>query len=68
MLQSQALHLFKSTFDYLPSVIAFAPGKISLLGCRVDGSDGWVCSLATHLGTMVVGSMAVGHVHLLLVF
>ena len=68
MLQSQATDFFQSPFAYKPSVVAFAPGIINLLGCQVNGGDGRVCSLATHLGTMVVGSMAAGNVQSLLHF
>lgn len=66
ILQNQALRLFKSSFDYTPSVFAFAPDRVNLMGSQTDESDGLVCSFAIQMGTMVAGSIAPGNVLILL--
>lgn len=61
-LRDKAVALFKATFDEKPSIFAYAPGRVNFIGEHTDYCDGFVCPLAIHLGTAVVGRAVPGTV------
>ncbi len=61
-LRDKAVALFKTTFDEKPSIFAYAPGRVNFIGEHTDYCDGFVCPLAIHLGTAVVGKAVPGTV------
>ena len=38
-----------------PTICAFAPGRVNLIGEHVDYNDGFVLPMATPVGTMIIG-------------
>ena len=52
--QGQAISLFRSTFDSEPTVGAFAPGRVNLIGEHTDYNDGFVFPMALHGKVCVV--------------
>ena len=47
----KASHKFVDTFGCTPTVAAYAPGRIEVLGNHTDYNEGWVLSAAIDLGT-----------------
>ncbi|KAK8795722.1 hypothetical protein WA158_000378 [Blastocystis sp. Blastoise] len=54
-LRAQAVKLFKAHFPKEPNVGVIAPGRVNLIGEHTDYNDGFVCPLAIHLATCIVG-------------
>ncbi len=44
---------FRQHFGTLPEVVAFAPGRVNLIGEHTDYNEGWVLPAALDLGTLV---------------
>ncbi|MGB9723429.1 MAG: galactokinase [Chloroflexia bacterium] len=44
---------FRRHFGALPEVVAFAPGRVNLIGEHTDYNEGWVLPAALDLGTLV---------------
>ena len=61
-LRDEAIALFNKTFGYRPNVFSFAPGRVNFIGEHTDYCEGFVCPLAIHLGTVVVGCSVAGSV------
>lgn len=62
VLRDQAIKLFNENFGERPSIYAFAPGRVNFIGEHTDYCEGFVCPLAIHLGTAVVGKKVPGNV------
>ena len=60
--RDKAIALFKKTFEYEPTVFAYAPGRVNFIGEHTDYCEGFVCPLAIHYGTAVVGKAVPGNV------
>ena len=55
-LQADLLRAYRETVpDDQPTLCAFAPGRVNLIGEHVDYNDGFVFPMAIPLGTMIVG-------------
>ena len=55
-LQADLLHAYRETFPGdQPTLCAFAPGRVNLIGEHVDYNDGFVFPMAIPLGTMIIG-------------
>ena len=55
-LQTDLLKAYQAEFDNdQPSICAFAPGRVNLIGEHVDYNDGFVFPMAIPLGTMIIG-------------
>ncbi|XP_028395632.1 galactokinase-like [Dendronephthya gigantea] len=52
----EAEELFEKYFKTKPSVAAFAPGRVNLIGEHTDYNDGFVLPMAISLITVIVGS------------
>ncbi len=55
-MQNQAIHddllrKFRTHFNREPEVVAYAPGRIEVIGNHTDYNEGFVCSAAINLGT-----------------
>ena len=61
-LRDKAIELFKESFNDRPSVYAYAPGRVNFIGEHTDYCEGFVCPLAIHYGTAVVGKLVPGNV------
>ena len=61
-LRDKAIELFKESFNERPSVYAYAPGRVNFIGEHTDYCEGFVCPLAIHYGTAVVGRLVPGNV------
>ena len=61
-LRDKAIELFKENFNERPSVYAYAPGRVNFIGEHTDYCEGFVCPLAIHYGTAVVGKLVPGNV------
>ena len=61
-LRDKAIQLFNQNFGERPSVFAYAPGRVNFIGDHTDYCEGFVCPLAIHLGTVVVGKLIPGTV------
>lgn len=46
----------KEFHDERPTIAAFAPGRVNLIGEHSDYNDGFVFPMAIEVGTMVVGA------------
>ena len=62
VLRDQAVELFNKNFGERPSIYSFAPGRVNFIGEHTDYGEGFVCPLAIHLGTAIVGKKAPGNV------
>ncbi|OAO12978.1 galactokinase [Blastocystis sp. ATCC 50177/Nand II] len=60
-LRDKAIELFKESFNDRPSVYAYAPGRVNFIGEHTDYCEGFVCPLAIHYGTAVVGKLVPGN-------
>ena len=60
--RDKAIALFKKTFEDEPSIFAYAPGRVNFIGEHTDYCEGFVCPLAIHYGTAVVGKAVPGNV------
>ena len=60
--RDKAIALFKKTFEDEPSIFAYAPGRVNFIGEHTDYCEGFVCPLAIHYGTAVVGKPVPGNV------
>jgi len=54
---AQALRRYREEFKGEPSTIAFAPGRVNLIGEHTDYNDGFVLPFALPFRTYVVGSL-----------
>ena len=60
--RDKAIALFTRTFGEKPNVFAYAPGRVNFIGEHTDYCEGFVCPLAIHFGTAVVGRVVPGNV------
>ncbi|KAK8810668.1 hypothetical protein WA158_007243 [Blastocystis sp. Blastoise] len=51
----KAIALYKKHFNEEPETAVMAPGRVNLIGEHTDYNDGFVCPLAIHLATCIVG-------------
>ena len=51
----KAIALYKEQFGEAPETGVVAPGRVNLIGEHTDYNDGFVCPLAIHLATCIVG-------------
>lgn len=51
---------YRSAFGRLPEVIAYAPGRVEVLGNHTDYNEGYVLSAAINYGTFFAAAPAVG--------
>ena len=61
-LRDKAIALFTETFGEKPSVYSYAPGRVNFIGEHTDYCEGFVCPLAIHYGTAIVGRKVSGKV------
>lgn len=61
-LRDKAIALFTETFGEKPSVYSYAPGRVNFIGEHTDYCEGFVCPLAIHYGTAIVGRKVPGKV------
>jgi galactokinase len=55
-LQSNLLDSYRKEFpNDEPTICAFAPGRVNLIGEHVDYNDGFVFPMAIPVGTMIIG-------------
>ena len=55
-LQATLLHAYSEDFpNEEPTICAFAPGRVNLIGEHVDYNDGFVFPMAIPVGTMIIG-------------
>jgi len=55
-LQADLLHSYREEFPHdEPTLCAFAPGRVNLIGEHVDYVDGFVFPMAIPVGTMILG-------------
>jgi galactokinase len=59
-LLSAAKERFQKEFKSEPSVAAYAPGRVNLIGEHVDYNDGFVMPFALPFRTVIVGSLSSG--------
>jgi galactokinase len=52
-LARRALDGFSARFGRTPDLLAFAPGRVNLIGEHTDYNEGFVLPMALHLGTVV---------------
>ena len=57
ILVRDAISQFKKEFTYEPTSVAFAPGRVNVIGEHTDYNDGFVMPIALELGTVVAGSL-----------
>jgi len=57
-LLATAVYLFRDQFGSDPSVAAFAPGRVNLIGEHTDYNDGFVLPFALPYRTVIVGAKA----------
>lgn len=53
LLAERAIHAFREGFGYEPTVVAFAPGRVNLIGEHTDYNDGFALPCALEFGTAV---------------
>ena len=61
-MRDKAITLFTETFGEKPSVYSYAPGRVNFIGEHTDYCEGFVCPLAIHYGTAIVGRKVPGKV------
>jgi galactokinase len=55
-LQANLLDSYRKEFpNDQPTICAFAPGRVNLIGEHVDYNDGFVFPMAIPVGTMIIG-------------
>jgi galactokinase len=55
-LQAKLLDSYRKEFpNDQPTICAFAPGRVNLIGEHVDYNDGFVFPMAIPVGTMIIG-------------
>jgi galactokinase len=55
-LQAELLDAYRKEFSNdEPTICAFAPGRVNLIGEHSDYNDGFVFPMATPIGTMIMG-------------
>jgi galactokinase len=52
-LAERSIHAFRETFGREPAVVAFAPGRVNLIGEHTDYNDGFALPCALEFGTAV---------------
>lgn len=60
MLRDRAIDRFRERFGDLPQVVAFAPGRVNLIGEHTDTSEGFVFPAAIDRGIAVAASQTEG--------
>lgn len=55
-------NLIKEFGDERPTIAAFAPGRVNLIGEHSDYNDGFVFPMAIEVGTMIVGKAIDGEI------
>mmetsp|Transcript_12139 Transcript_12139/g.16669 ORF Transcript_12139/g.16669 Transcript_12139/m.16669 type:complete len:475 (-) Transcript_12139:805-2229(-) len=58
-LLKEGIEFFRSKFDCDPTLCAFAPGRVNLIGEHTDYNDGFVLPFALPYRTYLIGSRAV---------
>lgn len=58
----EAYNAYYNNFSGKPEIIAYAPGRVNLIGEHTDYNDGFVCPFAIELHTIVVGRRISGNV------
>jgi galactokinase len=53
--EARAIASFKTAFSCAPTIAAFAPGRVNIIGEHTDYNDGFVLPAALSAGTVVVG-------------
>lgn len=56
VLMEKAQNEFRSQFNYEPSIVTAAPGRVNLIGEHIDYNDGFVLPMALPMVTIFVGS------------
>ncbi|MFV7770277.1 galactokinase [Shewanella marisflavi] len=49
---------FKQAFGQEPALVAYAPGRVNLIGDHTDYNLGWVLPVAIHMGTSVAAAVS----------
>ncbi|KAK9502484.1 hypothetical protein O3M35_011255 [Rhynocoris fuscipes] len=52
-----AIESFRARFNVDPTVAAFAPGRVNLIGEHTDYNDGFVLPIALPMGTIIAGAL-----------
>ncbi len=56
----RAGEVFTGRFDAAPDVVAFAPGRVEILGNHTDYNGGWIISVALDLGVAAAAARPMG--------
>jgi galactokinase len=59
-MKADAAQRFEQRFGEKPQAIAFAPGRVNLIGEHTDYNEGFVLPIAIELGVYCAGSLATG--------
>ena len=60
-LEERVRNVFQDAFGEPPKLVARAPGRVNLIGERVDYGDGWVLPMAIDNGTIVCAGPGIGN-------
>lgn len=55
--RSEIVRLFREKYGVAPQFVAFAPGRVNLIGEHTDYNDGFVLPIAIQLGVYAAGSL-----------